>query len=42
MNNKIVVVGVLLVVVFLAGFLPSYVKARRLENELREARNNRI
>ena len=39
MNNKIVVVGVLLVVAFLAGFLPSYVKARRLENELREARH---
>jgi hypothetical protein len=31
-------VAVLLVVVFLAGFVPSYVKANRLENELREAR----
>jgi hypothetical protein len=31
-------VAVLLVVVFLAGFLPSYMKANRLENELREAR----
>lgn len=38
MKNRIIVVAVLLVVVFLAGFLPSYVKANRLENELREAR----
>ena len=38
MKNKIIVVAVLLVVVFLAGFLPSYAKANRLENELREAR----
>ena len=38
MKNRIVVVAVLLVVVFLAGFVPSYAKARRLENELREAR----
>ena len=37
-KNRIIVVPVLLVVVFLAGFLPSYVKANRLENELREAR----
>ena len=38
MKNRIIVVAVLLVVVFLAGFLPSYMKANRLENELREAR----
>lgn len=38
MKTKIIVVAVLLVVVFLAGFLPSYAKANRLENELREAR----
>jgi hypothetical protein len=37
-KNRIIVVAVLLVVVFLAGFVPSYVKAHRLENELREAR----
>jgi len=37
-KNRIIVVGILLVVVFLAGFLPLYVKATRLENELREAR----
>lgn len=38
MKNKVVPGIVLLVVVFLAGFLPSYVKAHRLESELREAR----
>ncbi len=38
MKNRIIVVVVLLVVVFLAGFLPSYAKANRLEKELREAR----
>lgn len=37
-RNRIIVVAILLVVVFLAGFLPSYAKAKRLENELREAR----
>jgi hypothetical protein len=37
-KNKVIPGVVLLVVVFLAGFLPSYVKAHRLENELREAR----
>jgi len=37
-KNRTIVVAVLLVVVFLAGFVPSYVKANRLENELREAR----
>jgi hypothetical protein len=37
-KNRIIVVAVLLVVVFLAGFVPSYAKAHRLENELREAR----
>ncbi|MCX6633539.1 MAG: hypothetical protein NT090_00360 [Acidobacteria bacterium] len=30
--------GVLLIVAFLAGFLPSYSKGKRLEIELREAR----
>jgi hypothetical protein len=37
-KNRTIVVAVLLVVVFLAGFVPSYMKANRLENELREAR----
>lgn len=38
MKNKIILVLVLLVAVFLAGFLPSYFKAHRLELELRSAR----
>ena len=36
--NKIIVVVVLLIVAFLAGFLPQYVKVTRLERELGEAR----
>lgn len=36
-KNNIIVVAVLLVVVFLGGFVPASVKAHRLENELREA-----
>ena len=38
MKNRIMVVAVLVVAAFLAGFLPSYAKANRLENALREAR----
>ena len=38
MTSKFVVVVALLVVAFLAGFLPTYAKANRLENQLREAR----
>ena len=41
MRNRIIVVAVVIVVVFLAGFLPSYVKGNRLEKELREARVER-
>lgn len=33
--KTITVVAVLLIVAFLAGFLPSYMKEKRLENELR-------
>lgn len=41
--NKIIVVGVLLIVVFSAGFLPQYAKVRRLENELRQSsQQNRL
>ena len=36
--SKIIVVVALLVVAFLAGFLPQYVKVTRLERELGEAR----
>ena len=38
MMNKIIVVGILLIAAFLAGFLPLYSKGQRLENDLREAR----
>ena len=34
MNNRIVVAIVLLIAVFLAGFVPQYLKVKRLENEL--------
>jgi hypothetical protein len=37
-KNKIIVAGVVLIAVFLAGFLPSYLKGKRLEGELREAK----
>jgi len=36
--NKIIVVVVLLLVAFSAGFLPQYAKGKRLERELGEAR----
>lgn len=35
MKNRIIVAAISLVVVFLAGFIPQYAKARRLDNELR-------
>jgi hypothetical protein len=42
-GKGIIFVGVLLVLAFLVGFLPSYAKGKRLENELREARQeNRL
>ncbi len=39
-KNKIVLGLVLVVVVFLSGLLPAYVRAERLETELREARRS--
>ena len=38
MQNKIIVAAIALVAVFLVGFVPQYVKANRLENELRQSR----
>jgi hypothetical protein len=38
MDKKIMVVAVLLIVAFSAGFLPQYAKGKRLERELVEAR----
>jgi hypothetical protein len=39
MKNKIIVAAIVLVAVFLVGFVPQYVKANRLENELRQSRH---
>jgi hypothetical protein len=36
-KNTIIIVAVLVVAAFLAGFLPSYIKRRGLESELRQA-----
>lgn len=38
MKNRIIIAAVLLAFVFAAGFLPQYAKARRLKNELGQAR----
>jgi hypothetical protein len=38
MNNRIVVVITLLIVAFLAGFVPQYLNVKRLENDLSAAR----
>jgi hypothetical protein len=37
-RNKTIVAAIALAAVFLAGFVPLYVKANRLENELRQSR----
>jgi len=37
-KNRIVISAIILVGVFLASFVPQYVKARRLDNELQQAR----
>ena len=38
MKNRIVVVIILLIIAFLAGFIPQYLKVKRLENDLSVAR----
>jgi len=38
MNNKIIIAAIAAVAVFLVGFVPQYMKANRLENELRQSR----
>ncbi len=38
MKGKIIVVTIALVAVFLFGFVPQYLKANRLKNELRQSR----
>jgi hypothetical protein len=39
MTNKVIVVAIALVAVFLLGFLPQHFKASRLETELRQSRD---
>lgn len=38
--KKIIVAAIALLAVFLIGYVPSYVKANRLENELRQSRQD--
>ena len=38
MKNKVIVIALALVVVFLLGFVPQYMKASRLESELAQSR----
>lgn len=40
MKNKVIGAAIALIAVFLVGFIPSYVKANRLENELRQSRQD--
>jgi len=38
MNNKTIVAAIAVIVAFLVGFVPQYVKVNRLESELRQSR----
>jgi hypothetical protein len=38
MNSKVIIAAAILVAVFLLGFVPQYVKANRLDSELRQSR----
>ena len=38
MNNKTIVAAIVLIAVFLVAFVPQYVKVNRLENDLRQSR----
>jgi hypothetical protein len=40
MKNRVMGAAVVLIAVFLVGSIPSYVKANRLENELRQSRQD--
>ena len=40
MKNRIIVAAVALLAVFLVGFIPEYVRANRLENQLQQARQS--
>ena len=38
MKNRTVAAAIALIAVFLVGFVPQYIKVSRLENELRQSR----
>ena len=40
MKNKVIGAAIALIAVFLVGSIPPYVKANRLENELRQSRQD--
>jgi hypothetical protein len=40
MQNRIIVAAIAVVAIFLVGFLPEYITAKRLENELRQSRQD--
>ena len=42
MKNRVIIAASVLVGVFLVGFIPQYVKANRLETELRQARQANV
>jgi len=37
-KSRVIIAGIILVGVFMAGFVPQYIKANRLDNELQQAR----
>src|SRR5215467_8231493 len=41
-KNRVIIASVILVGVFLVGFIPQYVKANRLDTELRQARQANV
>lgn len=42
MKNKVIIAGAVLLVVFLAAFVPPYSNGKRLEAELRQARDGSV
>jgi hypothetical protein len=42
MRNKVIIAGTVLFVVFLLGFVPQYIKVRRLEADLGQARERNV
>src|SRR5215467_13491429 len=41
-KNRVIIASVILVGVFLVGFIPQYVKANRLDTELQQAREANV